>query len=78
VEIAPILLQIGNCVRAESFMGLEEGVEFRTRLESKQPAQLRPRQTASLVFFQSQRLERAARQIIASGSEPFGYVIWDF
>jgi hypothetical protein len=78
VEIASILLQIGDGVRPESFVGLEECIEFRSRLESEQPAQVRSGQTAALVFFHSQRLKRAARQIIASGSEPFGYVIWDF
>jgi len=37
VQIAPVLLQIGNGVRAEDFMGLEECVEFRSRLEAEQP-----------------------------------------
>ena len=37
MQIAPVLLQIGNGVRAEDFMGLEECVEFRSRLEAEQP-----------------------------------------
>src|SRR5260370_1358220 len=53
-------------------MGFEEGVEFRSRLKTEQPAHLRSCQTTALVFFKHQCLKRAARQIIARGSEPLG------
>jgi hypothetical protein len=73
-ESFAILLEIRNGVIVD-FMLLKKGVRLHSRLETKEPSELRGCQDASPIPFDRQTLERGARQILPPRFQSFGDVL---
>lgn len=70
-------LEVFQAVVEPNLMSLEKAVEFLASLEAEKLAQLRLRQPACLVLFQSKSFQGAAGELASRSGEPLSYIVRD-